>query len=260
MFLLVERIGGLQNIRMAGLAAVLAYADLIDASSHYQKPAFDCWWEPDESILRSHNMLRSKAGNAPGKAFFAKIPGGLPPKMLSVLVRLATIDRYMADRRGKDLDKDEENHMMQTRNAIQHTMLALPAFSDLSEDDSSGAHPMMYELCRLTAVIYSGAVIMGVPPHLGWHTALVKRLRKMLEACKMDECKDEESDLLVWSLCVGGLAAWRSSHRAFFETSLKEVARRRKLSNWQKVERILEDFLWSEAACKHGAAMLWLSL
>jgi hypothetical protein len=260
MFLLIDRAGGLSNIKMPGLANVLAYADLLDACSHYRRPAFDCWWQPQETILRSHNMLRSKGGNTPGKAFFARVPGGLPPKALAVFVRIATIDRHMATRRGKDLEKSEENEVVRTRNAVQHSLLSLPEFAALDADESKGTHPMMYELCRLTAVIYSSAVIMGVPPHLGWHTVLVKRLRKMLEACKLEECKDEESDLLVWSLCVGGLAAWRSPHRTFFETSLKEVVHRRKLSNWQKVERIVEDFLWSEAACKHGAAMLWLSL
>ena len=260
MFLLIHRIGGLQNIRLPGLAHTIAYADLINASVHHRRPALDCWWQSDEPILRAHSRLRTPAGNTPGRAFFTRIPGSLPPKVISLLVRLATLDRYMAQSRNEELSSEAETHLIDTRNALHHALLSLDPFSELAEDDRHGARELMYELCRTTAVLYSNAVLMGVPPHLGWHLPLVKLLRSMLESCRTTPWLDDATDILVWALCVGGLAAWRSPHRSFFETYLKDIIRRRKLVSWTKIQRIVEDFLWSEAACKHGAAMLWLAL
>ena len=260
MLLLVERAGGLPNLKLPGLAATIAYADLLDASATYRKPAFACWWEMDKTIVHAHSGLRSGAGNAPGRAFFTKGTRGLPGSAISVLVCLATVDRYMAARHNKALEKEEENLLVMSRNTIQHRLLSLPSFEDLSESETEGTDPVGYEICRLTAVIYSNAVILGLPPHTRWHEVLAKRLRALLESNQSSSVVVEVSDLLIWALCVGGLAAWRTPEREFFESALRNATRKRKLLTWVKVERVVEDFLWSQSACKHGAAMIWLSL
>ncbi|KAK3649660.1 hypothetical protein LTR56_006843 [Elasticomyces elasticus] len=256
--LLVDSVGGLPNLTLPGLANMITFSDLLDASAQLRKPAFPCTWQLHDSVLCSYSVLGPLARHTPGHGFFTKVPVGMPASM-SVLVRLATVDRYMSERRGKLWDEDEAYQVISSRNAAQHALLSLPDLTDFGPRDVHGTQVLMYGICRLTAVIYSNAVILGLPPHSGWHTALVKRLRRLLEVCRISN-PDEASDLLVWSVCVGGLAALGSPHRCFFETFLKDIVRTRKLLMWRDVQIILEDFIWSDAACRDGAGTMWLAV
>ncbi|KAK5695012.1 hypothetical protein LTR17_024696 [Elasticomyces elasticus] len=256
--LLVNSVGGLSNLTLPGLANMIAFSDLLDASAQLRTPAFPCTWQLHDSVLCSYNVLRPLARRTPGHGFFTKIPGACPASM-SVLVRVATVDRYMSERRGKAFDEKQESQLISSRNAAQHALLSLPNVTEFSHDNVHGTKVLMYGICCLTAVIYSNAVILGLPPHTGWHTLLVTRLRRRLEVCQGLKV-DEASDLVVWSVCVGGLAALGSPHRCFFETFLKDIVKVRKLLTWRDVQTILEDFMWSDAACRDGAGTMWLAV
>lgn len=187
-------------------------------------PSFPCFWTPDATILASHSKLRSSSDQRPGKGFFADVPGGLPLHTLSVLMRLATIDRYMAKQCGTDMTDDAYRRMMSTRNSIHHAVLSLPVWDDLPEAErnlSRTCQQPLYEATRLSAIIYSCAVIYCLPPHRNWHLKLTGELRKVIEGYA--RFMDEAPYLLLWVLCVGALAALRSPDRMFFEQKLGEV-------------------------------------
>ncbi|KAI7352952.1 hypothetical protein KC320_g4250 [Hortaea werneckii] len=224
---------------MPGLADVVAFAELMWASPRLIRPNFTCFWDMDPSILRHHRIQSSEPGMpAPGRGFFTRIPGGLPSRALTAMIRLATIDRYMADCRSRRLEPDEMQSLIATRNAVQHALLSLPTWDALS----------------------SNAVIMAFPPHLGWHVNFVHNLRSIIGPALAEGLGDSMHDLLIWSLSVGALASFRTPERSFFEDCLKELLRLRRITSWPEVQIILEEFLRSDAACRHGAAVLWASI
>ena len=197
---------------------------------------------------------------APGRGFFTRIPGGLPSRALTAMIRLATIDRYMADCRSRRLEPDEMQSLIATRNAVQHALLSLPTWDALRNEVKTYAHKQAYECCFQTAALYSNAVIMAFPPHLGWHVNFVHNLRSIIGPALAEGLGDSMHDLLIWSLSVGALASFRTPERSFFEDCLKELLRLRRITSWPEVQIILEEFLWSDAACRHGAAVLWASI
>ncbi|KAI6889473.1 hypothetical protein KC360_g240 [Hortaea werneckii] len=261
MGLLVQQLGGLSKITMPGLADIVAFAELMWASPRLMRPNFTCFWDMDPSILRHHRVQSSEPGMpAPGRGFFTRIPGGLPSQALNVMIRLATVDRYMADCRLRRLQPDEEESLIATRNAIQHALLSLPAWDSLTKEERAFGNKKAYECCVQTAALYSNAVIMAFPPNLGWHVNFVQNIRSIIGSAPVEEWDDDMLDLLIWSLSVGALANSRTPERRFFEDRLSTVLKLRRITSWPEVQSILEEFLWSDVACRHGAAVLWASI
>ncbi|KAI7172010.1 hypothetical protein KC316_g10930 [Hortaea werneckii] len=261
MGLLVQQLGGLSKITMPGLADVVAFAELMWASPRLIRPNFTCFWDMDPSILRHHRVQSSEPGMpAPGRGFFTRISGGLPSHALTVMIRLATIDRYMAACRSHRLQPDGQESLIATRNAVQHALLSLPTWESLAKEEQAYGNKRAYECCFQTAALYSNAVIMGFPPHLGWHVNIVHNLRSIIGPGPVKEWDGNMHDLLIWSLSVGALASFRSPERSFFEDCLKSIMKLRRITSWPQVQSILEEFLWSDVACRHGAAVLWASI
>jgi hypothetical protein len=230
------------------------------ASGQVTHPALPCFWTADRDILLSHTNLSSGSGSSPGRGFFVHSSGGLPPQALSSLMKMATLNQYMSARREAVLSQNNRRKLLDTRDVLQHELLLLAPWDELDEPSQRCSFRHVYECCRLGALIYSNGVILGLPPHRGWHTKLSRLLRGLVESVEAKVWADELSELLIWSLCVGALAAQHSSDRQWYETTLKFAFAMKRLTTWAAVEDILDGYLWCSAACRRCAAVLWASI
>jgi hypothetical protein len=62
-----------------------------------------------------------------------------------------------------------------------------------------------YECCRLTAILYSTAVIFPQPAHSGWHMKLVRDVMAVLTSEVVDDWCEFAPALLLWVLVVRSL-------------------------------------------------------
>ena len=143
------------------------------------------------------------------------------------------------------------------RNSAIHSTLSLPPWEELSISDNGETDFALYEACRITAVIYSNAVLLGMPTHSGWHQNFVGKLRGVLQATDLSALAEYSPDVLVWILFIGAISSYRTPHRCFFETSLRDALLLTGMVSWHSVRHCLGEFLWSEDACEHGAAVIW---
>lgn len=146
------------------------------------------------------------------------------------------------------------------RNQAQHRLLSLPSWSELSEDEQNTTPEAVYEFCRQTALLYSTAVIFPIPGETGWYIQHVVRIRALFERSSLLREAGQTARPVIWSLCVCGIAAYRTGHRRYFEDALRSMLLRLGLTSWASVEEILKTFLWTEPACELGAAVLWDAL
>lgn len=232
------------------------------AGTNFGPPTFSNFWTPHPSILAQHNILLSSQGHPAGRGFFKRIPRGLPPSALSVLVRLATVDRYMAENSGRYKTDDAYRRMMSTRNSVHHAILSLAPWSQLDPTDQNATSEAVYECCRTSAVLYSSAVIYGLPHHLNWQAQPLAYLSVLVESSR-EELISESPELLLWALCIGALATSSSPARAFFDHELAELCEREDAMNrysLSECQAIVEDFLWSPRACGDAGAIVWAAL
>ncbi|KAK4955684.1 hypothetical protein LTR10_006623 [Elasticomyces elasticus] len=265
---LVEGNGGLSSLQLPGMASVLALVDLVGASKSAIKPTYERHWDPMPQSFRFSTLYTSykEVRTTPGRGFFTCVGDALPARCIAIMIRLATLNHMMCV-------SATQTHINITETAasfqpslysLQHDLLSLPSWTGLDEDEQRSSHNGVYECCRLAAIIYSNAVLMGISSLGGWHTRLTHQLRTGLEESDFLQWPIKYQGMLAWALCVGALAAPRSADHVFFEDSLRDV-----MSSLNKeglpmsrksVDELLGDYLWSEKACKHGAAMLWCAL
>jgi hypothetical protein len=143
-----------------------------------------------------------------------------------------------------------------TRTAVQQRVLLLPWPEELNRTPMTSPKPNIYECCRLTALIFSVAVVCPVPNSYNLLQNLVRRLKIALEVLEIETCPLELCGVLLWMLVLGGIAASDKPERPWFASQFALIVRRLNI-DWAGIEDILETFLWLESACGQGGRQLW---
>lgn len=141
-----------------------------------------------------------------------------------------------------------------TRTAIQHRLLLLPSAEGL--DIGSPSKPNIYECCRITALIFSVAVIFPIPNTYDVLQTLIRQLKAAIKASGIDGKRAECSEVFLWILVIGGIAALDKPERPWFVSQLARIVERLKI-DWRGAEEILDSFLWLEFACNTSGHQLW---
>nr|OQO19917.1 hypothetical protein B0A51_10532 [Rachicladosporium sp. CCFEE 5018] len=262
---IVNQIGGLEKISIPGLGDIAAYLELANSSKLYQLPRYENFWHAERlaNLTKLGPGLLGKplASGGAGRGFFLHAQQGLTPRSLSILMQLSAVNERLKHETVQNAETapEPDPHLLRLLHKLQHQLLSLPNWDDLDSREQKASVRHVYDCVRLAAVIYSNAVLLALPHHTGWHTALSHRLRDLID---LNDWRDDMTmyPVLPWVLTVGGIAAYRSQDRVFYEETLTELLQIMDSPSWKAVERTLGGFLWSRQACKHGAAMLWQGL
>lgn len=186
---------------------------------------------------------------------FARYRGnGLHPRMVylleSVTALTYTIDCFL---HGKAMDITLQD-IVDRRTAIQHGLLSLRPGSEMEPATSPSLS--VYECCRLTALIYSTAVVFPIPNSWKALQKLVKELKTAIGQTEMiyDDCN---ANLLLWMLVLGGTAAEGKQERPWYVEQLGYYARTKGIEDWEDVEDTMHEFLWLSSACRPAGMKLW---
>lgn len=258
---LVQRNGGLSNFKtLPSLQESIALADMLDSSSNASKPKFDSIWNPDSFMQQLEPALSKMLDDIEGNNFAHAVPGGLPAGILRTIQRLAALDKLLDDFSNRGVSKTEEFAVSQLATATQHELLSIPPWEGLPAIER-GSHVMAsYEACRIACLIYSLSVVLPVKTSDPWLEKLLRQMRQLLEVSVTDLWTEQGTPLLIWTLFVGGMAAFSTSHCSFFVNYLRTVLQTDSRTSWPDVKSMLEGFLWRDAACGNGAALLWQAL
>jgi hypothetical protein len=144
--------------------------------------------------------------------------------------------------------------IIKTRAAIQKHVMVLPTAEELNIVTSS--RPSIYECCRLTAIIFSIAVIFPIPNTYDVLQTLVRHLKAAIESSGIESGSAECSGVSLWILVLGGIAALDKPEKPWFVSQLAFLAERLDI-DWAGTQHILETFLWLESACGASGLRLW---
>lgn len=190
----------------------------------------------------------------PGTGF---VSVGLPHDLSDALTFLCSIDVLMSRARDDVQLEYDRNHLVQARNVAHHQILSLNSWDDLDLQQRGNCPREVYECCRLTARLYSTAILWGMPPDTGWHYQLVRQVRHNLEHSHFHRWPQEAVRLLAWVLVMCGIASYRSADRRFFEQGLRVTLLRNGVTTLHELKEVVSAFVWSDKACADGAAVLW---
>ncbi|KAF7188912.1 hypothetical protein HII31_09835 [Pseudocercospora fuligena] len=224
------------------------------------KPKFESIWNPESYMQRLESALSGMTSDVEGSHFAYAVPGGLPAGMLRTFQRLAALDKLLDDFSNRVVSRTEEFAVSQLATATQHELLSIPPWDEVHTDQRQDFLMASYEACRIACLIYSLSVVLPVKTTDPWLEKLLKQLRQLLEVSVTDLWTEQGTLLLIWTLFVGGMSAFSTSHCSFFVNYLRTVLQTDSRTSWPGVKSVLEGFLWRDAACGSGAAILWQAL
>lgn len=261
-FALTNRQGGLHKLRTPGLSPTIALVDVLRAGSYQRKPVFPCYWSTHVVDVLPEDIdveVFLTSDRRPGIGFF-KLPGGLPHSAASVFAEIACLDRIMSTFQGHTPTDAELVTLLDARCATLHRLFSLPAWDELTSEGQEKPHRAIYEVCRITAIIYCNAIILPIPLHNGWNDRCTAMLAELLTTADVEKRSADVSGLHVWALLIGGVAAQGTAQRPLFEVALKQWYATHPQS-WSAIIAGLKEFVWSDHACKvAGAALLHRAL
>ena len=238
----------------------LPRADLIFAASKCARPALPCFWDEESAVYFARRATNLHDLERTGGGLAGLIADRLPKQALEALNMLSMVDLDLALSRQQRLSNRDYVLLIAARDACHHRILSLPCFDDLPETEQYRSYRTLYEVYRITAILYSNAVIFPISARYEWHENLLLQLREVLESPGFSHWLYDPSGIGVWALFVGGIAAYRTQHFEFFKGLLRTVLLAIGLRSYDDTLKILMRFVWSDSACELGAAMVWESL
>jgi hypothetical protein len=203
-------------------------------------------------------LLPSKLGNniptesiqTLGKAFRRLPECGITETMLEVLDGMEAISTPIDHYLQGTLGGLTLGQIVRTRTGIQKRLLVLPTVEELNINITASFCPNLYECCRLTALVFSIAVIYPLLNTYDVLQILVRQLKASLKAIDIESLSVDYSEVL------GGIAASGKPERPWFVSNLALVDMKILKLDWESVEDILKSFLWLKSACNPGGRRL----
>ena len=147
---------------------------------NYEKPVYDRFWDGTVSDLFPYDVLFMLEGSIPGCGF-SHVPGGLTEQLITTCEKLNTIDQLTNHYRHPRPVESDFNEFSNFRDATLHQLMSIPAWEEMDSIERGTSYEPTHETCRLTTMLYSNAVLLALPPHLGWHKRIVDKLQRILE-------------------------------------------------------------------------------
>lgn len=230
---LVEKRGGLSEVRIPGIADQVQSTDIIQASMFLTRPNFQLGCLYRHVLEHQVKVIRPPRSRA--NQF--KVSDDFKDLLLDMRAYCRLLSQSYNDVQSA-LASWEMNVQ---RNLIQHRLLSLPRGHD--------------EICRLTALIFSCGVIFPIARKRPLQI-LVKQLLAELEL--QIDLEDQPTEFLLWVTVVGGIAAAGSAREGFYAQRLTRLATDLCVFEYKHLRDIMHEYLWLDQACDKAASSLWV--
>lgn len=174
----------------------------------------------------------------------------------------------VAPRTEDSLTRDK---ILDARNLVEYRFLMLPlttdplsAIVDIPEEDmdneTANAAMTLYEVCWLTASIFTANVTFPIPSARRYRVKQVPQLSFALTSPEHIAREYREvNELHLWCTMIGGIAAEdiNPAIRSWWAARVRQLCEALDLKTWSEVQQLMRSFAWTNVACDHGGSKLW---
>ncbi|KAL2219719.1 hypothetical protein M432DRAFT_655235 [Thermoascus aurantiacus ATCC 26904] len=223
--------GGLEKIELPGLAAIISYADVLNASRSLCSPGFSFVpLRAADGAQTLHGLLGF--GFADLEEDFTRFcAAGLTAQLAEVFVGMKAYTSLVRQYHEGSLPDVDLCTLTDQRNFVQYRLMSVPSASQLG-DSFLHDHPL-YEVCRLAGIIFGVGVIFPLPAQMAPFRGLVQLLDAELDSIDWQPgmLSATSANILLWVLVLGGIATSGMSERAGFVGQLERLAAQAGLVN-----------------------------
>ncbi|KAK2776983.1 hypothetical protein FQN53_002449 [Emmonsiellopsis sp. PD_33] len=252
--------GGLDNVRLPGFTAILTYSKTLHATRTLTKPPVPFYplspttpIPPTLPTVLNYTPADFHHGFGP---FITTL--NFPPPLAETYQAMLSYQSIVSTYLDGAVTNPITATMIDQRNIVQYTLLSLPG-SDEMDASFRARHPV-YETARLAALTYNIGVLFPLPPMTAPFERLVPLLKSALEQALTSvnwAASVRATQLLLWVLVVGGIAAMGMGERGWFVGVLRRVVRQVGVVGWEGLKGWVGGIMWLECACDPGGKDLW---
>lgn len=141
--------------------------------------------------------------------------------------------------------------LVRARTAVQHRLTSIRPVDMLQATPDQ----RIFEICRITLLIFSNMVFFPLPQTTGVNVRLVTNLRFAINTT-IAQPWIHQTDLVTWALMIGGIAAETTKHRRWFVLTFQDKLVWH-VEDWDEVQMVLEGYLWWDYTCAHPGRIYW---
>ncbi|KAJ9613312.1 hypothetical protein H2200_003254 [Cladophialophora chaetospira] len=269
MYQLVERRGGIQNIKTFGVAYLVALVDLLAANSQALPPRLPMSWKyrsPFLCIERDAHACDVHTSSPLGKGFFTISPG-LKAQIEPFFYLLPYISEVSAAIAGYQCRTSHDvspawdlnlGDIVKFANSVHYRILCLgqPESPEAPQEEN-----VSLDIIRLAALLHSNFVIFPVGHPSGVPNILAHKLQSILQERDDTNPFVCDSELELWMLTWGAIGALQEAILLrWFVGRIGKLTRELCNNNWPKYLEILQGFLWWSYICDDYARQIWACL
>ncbi|KAL2811836.1 hypothetical protein BJX63DRAFT_265180 [Aspergillus granulosus] len=259
---IIELCGGLNAIKLPGLAAVISFSDILGASRSLSRPKFPFVSLGNEGQSILQQISRDEIDQS------TLLDLEVTPEMHTALqdarAYVYLVERYIE---GVYFGEPTMQIMSDSRNFVQWQIMSLLPMSQLALGSVIPTQPvrmLVYEACRLALITFGVGVIFPLPPQSAPLLQLARSLQMTLQLDADDRSRTgllsfprTEVKTRLWCLVLGGIAASGVHEREWFVDELKYFAAEHGFPMWNDIRVMLRSVLWFDGACNSAGEQLW---
>jgi hypothetical protein len=116
---------------------------------------------------------------------------------------------------------------------------------------------LLYNLCRLAAVIYSLIIVFPLPVQTAPFAQLALQIKEKMSNKTVRARWNEAPQLMLWITLMAAIASIGLNERSWFVSTLDRLVSRLGISSWNELKGLLQDFLWFGSISDVDGADLW---
>ncbi|KAL3430971.1 hypothetical protein BDV09DRAFT_177368 [Aspergillus tetrazonus] len=270
---IVQRLGGIRNLRVFALAWLLCLSDLMSAMQNLTKPIYPIVGidakpldlQPPSLLFRG--LARETAGSGFHDLFYIWPP--VRQELISVFIHLgqysSVIQHYAAS--GEPCSPAVLDLLGDSRNLIHHRLLSLPDENDPTEaiiqcngqtDAETDLSREIYLTVRLSAILYAVHVTFPLPRSQPVRESLLIFLYPRLDSL----CTQNVSQpVILWCVAVAMSMLSMPDKTARAPSTLvsymARLSQNAGVDSPDKLVALLESFAWVDAAVQYTEVGMW---
>ncbi|KAL4735811.1 hypothetical protein BDV11DRAFT_195136 [Aspergillus similis] len=270
---IVQRFGGIQNLRMFALAWLLCLSDLMRAMQNLTKPIYPIVGVDAKPLdLQPPSLLfpalaRETAGSGFYDLFYIWPP--IRQELVSVFIHLgqysSVIQHYAAS--GEPCSPAVLDLLGDSRNLIHHRLLLLPDEKDPAEaiiqckgqtDAETDLSQEIYLAVRLSAILYAVHVTFPIPRSQPVRESLLEALYPRLDKLCT---RNVSQPVILWCVAVAmsmlSMPDKTASAPSALVSYMARLSQDAGVDSPDKVVALLESFAWVDAAVQYTEIGMW---
>ncbi|PWY77066.1 hypothetical protein BO70DRAFT_397954 [Aspergillus heteromorphus CBS 117.55] len=251
--------GGLQNLSLPGLAATLSFSDIVTCSTFLMPPVF-----PFMSLRQERRgiHLQELLGYTPVDVDRRHGPLrdiGLTPELVEVIYAMHLYTNIVENHLRTHVVNPDYSLLSDQRNLVHYTLLSIPSASQLDGFAAYQPHEVIYEACRIAALIFGVGVVFPLPAQSTPLAQLAKLIQNVVQLSDVATTWNHPQARIVlfWVLILGGIAADDQPERSWFVQIISQAAASHGIGTWDDARKLLGLMLWYDRACDKAGRELW---